>query len=498
MSLSKALSTETPVDMKRPDTKQLLADPLAHFLTFWRENEQAAKLVSARLQQRQSLETQLKDLQIQKGILSRQIGEARLNNQLIEPILSSMQLNSARIKQLNSQIKQLNQDILAQLPQATIQNTLVKPIDKKSAAQQTRPDEDFDTESITVSMLTAADYLNQHASEWNDYVLSKSSATIHHRIEWRTIHHQSYAHESLYFCARDTSNSIVGVLPLAHIKSRLFGNVLVSMPFFQRGGALADHPKIKHKLMQAAADHAVKMHVDHIEIRDESSDDTYSIPMQTQTHKVNMVLALPDDKNALWNGFNAKLRAQIRRADRENTQVTIGHTELLDDFYTIYSRNMRDLGSPVQSKLFIKNILRAFPENSWLVIIKLEHRPVSAGFLLGSADTLEIPLASTIRDVNHLSINMLLYWEILKFAIGHDFRQFDFGRSSINAGTYRFKRQWGAKPKQLYYHYWLGRSVTPPSLNISNPKYAMVIFIWKRLPVKLTQWLGPRLVRFIP
>ncbi len=111
---------------------------------------------------------------------------------------------------------------------------------------------------------------------------------------------------------------------------------------------------------------------------------------------------------------------------------------------------------------------------------------------------MEIPLASTIRDVNHLSMNMFLYWEVLKFAIKQNYSQFDFGRSSKNVGTYRFKQQWGAQPKQLYWHYWLGQSETPPSLNPSNPKYALIISVWKRLPVALANLLGPAIVKNIP
>ncbi len=211
-----------------------------------------------------------------------------------------------------------------------------------------------------------------------------------------------------------------------------------------------------------------------------------------------MLLSLPDSEQTLWQGFTAKLRAQIRRPQREQTRVFIGGREYLNDFYAVYSRNMRDLGSPVQSKHFIDNILLHFPQNSWLIVIKLGQRPVAAGFLLGLGDTMEIPLASTIREVNSLSINMLLYWEVLKFAIKQNYSQFDFGRSSKNAGTYRFKQQWGAQPKQLYWHYWLGNSETPPSLNPSNPKYAIIINVWKRLPLIIANLLGPAIVRNLP
>ena len=174
------------------------------------------------------------------------------------------------------------------------------------------------------------------------------------------------------------------------------------------------------------------------------------------------------------------------------------HLELLDDFYAVYSRNMRDLGSPVQSKSFIRNILLQFPDNSWLIVIRHQGRPVAGAFLLGCYNTMEIPLASTIRDVNPLSMNMLLYWEVLQLAISKKFSAFDFGRSSKDAGTYRFKKQWGAKPKQLYWHYWLHEGSTLPALNVDNPRYRLVINTWKNLPVWLVNQIGPHLIRHIP
>ena len=111
---------------------------------------------------------------------------------------------------------------------------------------------------------------------------------------------------------------------------------------------------------------------------------------------------------------------------------------------------------------------------------------------------MEIPWASTIRDVNHLSINMLLYWAALEHSINNGFRQFDFGRSTKSAGTYRFKQQWGARPVQLFWHYWLDGSDELPSLNPSNPKFALFIRLWKRLPVAVTRLIGPMIVKNLP
>ncbi len=287
---------------------------------------------------------------------------------------------------------------------------------------------------------------------------------------------------------------IVGILPLVRLKSRLFGDLFVSMPYFQRGGALADNMLIEQKLMEFANAQAQQLDVGHIEYR----DTVQHKGLPVQSHKVNMVLVLPDSTDKLWKSFSPKLRAQIKRPQQESTQTLIGREELLSSFYSIYSRNMRDLGSPTHSKRFIANILKSFPDNSWLVIVKLDQKPVSAGLLLSHGETREIPLASTIRDVNHLSINMLLYWDILKFTINKEYKYFDYGRSTKGAGTYRFKKQWGAQPQPLHWHYWLSEGHEMPSINTSNPKFSLLIKLWKLLPVRISQWIGPLIVKNIP
>ncbi len=474
--------------------KQILSDPVGCFSESWPDNTSALSTIKTLWQHRQSLEKQQKAIQIQTRILSRKIGSAKSSKQSTDALIVSMQVVSAEQKTLTKEIKQTNHEILNHFSD-TLTNT--NQINVGQVAHTNKRHFSATTANVDDIQISIFDATNNPA-EWNNYISATPSACIHHRTEWRNILAQSYKHESLYFCARDAKQSIVGILPLIHMKSRLFGNKLVSMPFFQRGGTIADNPLIEQELIQAASTYGSKLGVDHIEFRDDIPREHLPEPSAVQTHKVNMVLPLPQTQDALWQGFTSKLRAQIRRPQREQTQVFIGGKEYLNDFYKVYSRNMRDLGSPVQSKHFIGNILLHFPRNSWLVVIKLHQRPVAAGFLLGSGDTMEIPLASTIRDVNPLSMNMLLYWEILKFAIKQNYSQFDFGRSSKNTGTYRFKQQWGAQPKQLYWHYWLGNSETPPSLNPSNPKYAIIINVWKRLPMILANFLGPAIVKHLP
>jgi len=453
------------------------------------QNIQALKDLS---EQYRSEQKQHKLLQEKTRQLSRQIGEAKKNGNSIEPLKKQTQEKSGQAKNIAKQIKTTEEKILqyfsALLSANTQQADSTETLSIQASSIHLYPNTDKNIGVITVSLL------NNEDPQWNQYVDNNTACSIYHRYEWKQVIEDTFGHQTYYFIARNPQNEIVGLLPLIRLKSILFGDFLVSMPYFNYGGAIADHPEIEQQMMAAANTLAEKLQVQHIEYRDDIS--RANLPVQT--NKVNMILALPTDEDGLWQNFTPKLRAQIKRPQRENPEVSMGKDELLEDFYNVFAHNMRDLGTPVYARSFFKNILTAFPLHSHILVIRWQGQPVAAAFLIGHNDTLEIPWASTLRKVNHLSMNMLMYWEVLRFAIKKNYKYFDFGRSSKDAGTYRFKQQWGALPRALYWHYWLPSNSELPSLNPSNPKFAVMIYVWKRLPIFITRWIGPLLVKNLP
>lgn len=479
---SASLSTQMQLDKR-----DILSDPVEAFSRY-KPNPDADEIVAldALRQQLQLLQQQHRNIKASTKILSRKIGQAKRNNGPVKQLMTSMHELSTQLKAIKNDITNIENLIIGFFEIDNDNNPTEVTTPEESGRVYTYTHSDEKDVKVTL--------LGDELSEWNSYVLNNPAASIYHRSEWKKLVNESYGLDACYYVARYSDQSIAGILPLIRLKSLLFGDYLVSMPYFMRGGAIADHPSVELKLMQAADDHAAGMGIDHIEYRDDIS--RAELPVRTE--KVNMVLQLPDSHEELWKRFTPKLRSQIRRPQRENTQIHIGRNEYLDEFYTVYARNMRDLGSPVHSKKFIGHILDSFPENSWIIVLHLDNKPVATGLLLQHERRVDIPLASTIRDINPFGINMLMYWEVLKFSIDRRCNQFDFGRSSLDSGTYRFKQQWGAKPKQLYLHYWLNNAKEIPSLNPSNPKYTALITIWKHLPVKLTKWLGPRIVKNLP
>ncbi len=330
---------------------------------------------------------------------------------------------------------------------------------------------------------------------WDPYVIGHARASGYHLMAWRRVIERVFGHRTFYLAARDEQGQIRGVLPLVCLSSRIFGSFLVSLPFVNYGGVLADNAVSQDVLLRRAVDLAKKLGAGHIELRHEQLP---GLEWPNKQHKVSMRLELPDEFDILWKKFPAKLRSQIRRAEKEGMTFRVGRDDALEDFYAVFSRNMRDLGTPVYRKTFFAEILSSFPDTSRIGIVYLKHRPIAAAFLYSFRRVLEIPWASSDRRYNRLAPNMLLYKSVLEHACQAGFQVFDLGRSTPGGGTYRFKEQWGARPVQLHWHYWLSSGGPLPDLSPSNEKFRWAIFLWQRLPLFVSERLGPSISRSIP
>lgn len=331
---------------------------------------------------------------------------------------------------------------------------------------------------------------------WDEYVRRQAKCSLYHRYAWRSVIERSFGHKTHYLLSVGPNGKCDGILPLVHLRSWAFGNFFVSLPFFNYGGVCADDRSVLDRLFAAAANLARQSGATHIEAR---ASQRLDLDLPVKTSKVTMRLELPSAPDSLWQMFPSKLRSQIKRPLKEGMAGKVGGIEELDAFYHVFSMNMRDLGTPVYSKGFFRNILTTFSDCARIcTVYDCEQRPVSSGFLLGFKDTLEIPWASSLRAHQNHSPNMLMYWTVLQHACASGFRVFDFGRSSPGEGTYKFKAQWGAQPTQLYWYYWLAEKQSIPDLSPKNPKYSLAIKVWQRLPVALTRTLGPRIVRNLP
>lgn len=330
---------------------------------------------------------------------------------------------------------------------------------------------------------------------WDVFVEQHPEASNYHRLVWREVIESSFGHQTFYLVA-EMGDTVVGILPLVLMRSRIFGVLLVSLPIFSYGGVCSTLPEAEGLLIERAIEIGRDEGAQSIELR-------HTAPLRgtrlaEQTHKVSMILDLPSHPDALYHSFKAKLRSQIRRVGRENVAIRQGGAELVPDFYKAFSINMRDLGTPVFSDAFFYAIVNRPACNARLFTVYIDGQVAGGALTTQFKDKIDVTHASVIRRFNPKSPNMVLYWSMLEYACLQGLRRFDFGRSPRDSGTYRFKAQWGAQPTPLYWHYWLPEGRTLSLANPRNPKYAFAIKVWQHFPVWLTRAIGPYIVKSIP
>ena len=334
-------------------------------------------------------------------------------------------------------------------------------------------------------------------ADWDPFVMQIADASLYHLSGWTELAREIFGHRTLFVQARDASGSLVGVLPVIQQKSRLLGNFATSVAFYNYGGALTADPEVARQMMLRASQAAEQLGCRYLEFRD-----TQSRPGEwaMRKDKITLQLSLPESFEALSKRLGAKLRSQVKRAEREGVRCRTGVNDLLDDFYSVFAENMRDLGTPVYPKRFFEAILRRFEPFCQLVVIDCDGEPSAAGFLTFWQGRGEVPWASCRAKAKPLGLNMKLYWELLSLSVGRGCTLFDFGRSTVDSGTYRFKRQWGAQPVPLYWYRWERQpgAAESPQGEDRGKVMELATAIWQRLPLPIANTLGPLISGALP
>jgi serine/alanine adding enzyme len=340
--------------------------------------------------------------------------------------------------------------------------------------------------------MTSIALLDGNEAAWDAFAAAAPDSTFCHLVGWRGIMADALGHECRYLIACDDDGVMRAVLPLVRVRSRLFGHYLLSMPFLNAGGPVGA-PDAVAALVEHAGDVARRSRVDLLELRTRRP---VPAPLRVSDRKITLRLDLPESPDALWRGFDPKLRSQIRRPQKERLEVRFG-TDQMPAFYEVFARNMRSLGTPVLPRRFFERIASVFPHVAVFGAVYREQQPVAAGCGFVWRDEFEITWASSLREHSRLAPNMLLYWAFLEHVIGRGVRVFDFGRCTPGGGTHRFKRQWGAVDTPLPWLQWSSRRVdAPPSPD--RPAFRVASALWRRLPLAVTNRVGPLLARQLP
>lgn len=330
----------------------------------------------------------------------------------------------------------------------------------------------------------------QDFNRWDAFVQTCDEATFFHLSGWLTVADQACGHRqhSLY---AELDGNIVAILPLVEVKSLFFGHALVSTPFCVYGGVASLQADASAVLLQAAADKAEQLNVDYLELRHTEAK-TDGWPSKS-THATFIKPLGTHDEN--MQAMNRKQRPVVRKS------IKSGHSASqdpdIDSFYTIYSTSVRNLGTPVFSKKFFRCLMHEFGDDCELSTVRHAGNATSSLMTFYFKDQVLPYYGGGVPEARNLKSMDYMYWDLMCRAVDRGIKWFDFGRSKLESGPYHYKRHWGFEPRPLCYEYHLVKATSLPNLSPNNPKYRLVIDTWKKLPLAVSQRIGPFLSKHL-
>lgn len=329
---------------------------------------------------------------------------------------------------------------------------------------------------------------------WDEFVTRHPAGTYAHLWGWKKVIQESFEWPTHNLLAEE-NGTVCGVLPFVIQKSWLFGNFASSMPFLNSGGILADSPETERALLEEAVRIVRNKNARYLELRHRTE---HNLRLPSRTNKVTVTLPLSSESETMWKRLDTKIRTKVRKSQSFGMKAEFGGEELLGDFYSVWSHNMRDLGTPGYGPRFFREVAKAFPSLVRVCRVSHEGRPVAVSFLIGFGDRVEAVWSSSLEEALHLKPNMFLYWNLFCFGGQAGYKTFDFGRSSVGSGTHTFKLQWGGQSEPLFWSYWLAKTEALPEINPANPKYGLAIRAWQKLPLPVARFIGPKIARCLP
>jgi FemAB-related protein (PEP-CTERM system-associated) len=327
-------------------------------------------------------------------------------------------------------------------------------------------------------------------ARWEAFVMGQPQATFFHRAGWQTVIRDVFRHDT-HFLYAEVDGEIQGVLPLAHVNSRMFGNALTSLPFAVYGGVAAATPVAAHALEAEAQRLAIELGTDHLELRHiERRHDDWPVQELYVTFRKSI---LPKEEDNML-AIPRKQRAMVRKGIKNGLTSHVDANA--DRFFALYADNVHRHGTPAMPKRYFETLLKTFgPDCEVLTVCSAEGRPLSSVLSFYFRDEVLPYYAGDDEAARDLAANDFKYWELMRLACARGLRVFDYGRSKEGTGPYAFKRNWGFEPTPLHYEYRLYKRESIPQNNPANAKYKLLIATWRRLPLGVANWLGPFIVR---
>ena len=330
------------------------------------------------------------------------------------------------------------------------------------------------------------------APAWDAFVDAMPEGSFFHRAAWAHVIRAAFGHRT-FFTFTERDGAITGVLPLAQVKTLLFGNTLVSTPFCVYGGVLAADADSAAALEAHAAGLLQSTGAGALELRDRTPAAPGGDWVRRPDLYVTFRKPIEADNERNMKAIPRKQRAMVRKGIQHGlTSVCARNAAVL---HRAYAESVRNLGTPVFSRRYFDVLLEAFGDAVDIVTVLDEGRPIASVMNFYFRDEVLPYYGGGTAAARHRAGNDFMYWEVMRRAAERGFRLFDFGRSKVGTGAHAFKRNWGFTPAPLPYRYKLAPGAAIPDHNPLNPKYRLFIAAWKRLPLPVANLLGPPIVR---
>lgn len=327
-------------------------------------------------------------------------------------------------------------------------------------------------------------------ARWDAFVMQCPDATFFHLAGWKEVIERAFGHRT-YFLYAERNGNIEGVVPLAHVSSRLFGNSLASLPFCVYGGIVAITEQARESLDKASQALATQLNVDCLEYRNITAQHS------DWPHKelyVTFRKPLEADVEANMNSIPRKQRAMVRKGINNGLVGEIDNH--VERFYDAYAKSVHALGTPVFSKRYFQILTEVFGKDcDILTIVSKEGELVGSVMNFYFRDEVLPYYGGGTEKSRQLAGNDFMYWELMRRSTERGIRMFDYGRSKVASGAFSFKKNWGFEPTPLHYEYFLVKAKSVPEINPMNPKYQMFIKLWKKMPLGMTKIIGPHIVK---
>jgi FemAB-related protein (PEP-CTERM system-associated) len=333
-------------------------------------------------------------------------------------------------------------------------------------------------------------YGRDDAARWEAFVQRCPEASFFHRIGWKEVLERCFGHRTHYLVA-ERGAELAGVLPLAEVKSLLFGHALVSLPFCAVAGVASSDPEAAAGLQRAAQGLGARLGAQHLELRNPAPREP---AWPRQDLYASFRKALLPDVGANMLAIPRKQRAMVRKGIKHGLASELDSG--VERFFSLYADNVHRHGTPPLPKRYFETLRKAFGRDAEvLTVVNAAGKPLTSVLSFYFKDEVLPYYAGDCAEARDLAANDFKYWELMRRACERGVKIFDFGRSKQGTGPYDFKKNWGFEPAPLAYEYCLYRRSSIPQHNPLNPKYRALIALWRHLPVPVANAIGPHLVK---